>query len=58
MWIAPQGCLYYPVYEAVQNAQPTRVARALSARRAKLVAALRLGSPTQPGTVREARDRP
>ena len=37
LWIAPQGCIYYPVYEAVQQLQPRRLQRRLQLK----VAALR-----------------
>ena len=29
LWIAPQGCVYYPVYEAVQSCRPRELTREL-----------------------------
>ena len=36
LWIAPQGCIYYPVYEAVQQLQPRRLQRLLQLKAAAL----------------------
>ena len=45
LWIAPQGCIYYPVYEAVQSWQglrPGRLQTALRLQQDRIAAALQL----------------
>jgi len=53
LWIAPQGCVYYPVYEAVQSCRPRQLRRDLRLRLdrqvARLPPALQAATPWQAG---------
>ena len=45
LWIAPQGCVYYPVYEAVQSCRLRELRRELHSRLGRqVVIGLGLGS--------------
>merc|ERR1740133_791072 len=53
LWIAPQGCVYYPVYEAVQSCRPRQLRRDLRLRLdcqvARLPPAMQAAMPWQAG---------
>ena len=51
LWIAPQGCVYYPVYEAVQSCRPRELRRELHGRLGRQVVIFTARVKTQPSPI-------